>query len=370
MKILRTHLSRIFCLWLAILFLPATVFAHSNSHTVLHLEIKDDQVASLSLEIDLLDLAQILPLDHNRDAKLQLQELNQSREAIQAYILQKLQFNSGEDACAMRFAEKIAGIKYRENIPLVVLNAIINCTSVHPVSGMHFSLFDEIEQSHRGVLNVSGSGNTGQLIIGQGSHDLKLQKTAASQQFISFGHEGFLHILEGYDHLAFLLVLLLPLLRLGEIRTQWWKVLGIVTAFTVAHSITLSLVALGKISLPSGPVEIVIAASVLLAAMLNIVKPRMNVGWKIAYAFGLIHGFGFAGALAEISANETPGLMSLFGFNLGVELGQLAVVLVMFPLMMLISAKQKLVRYFVPVSSLLVGILASSWILERVMNNI
>ena len=154
-----------------------------------------------------------------------------------------------------------------------------------------------------------------------------------------------LHIWAGFDHILFLLSLLLPAVlvpsadfrrgvgrRSRASETAFWDVLKVVTAFTVAHSITLSLATLGVVSLPSRLVESAIAASVVLAALNNI-RPVVHGGrWIIAFCFGLIHGFGFASVLADLGLPQGSLLLALVAFNLGVELGQLAIVAVFLPL--------------------------------------
>lgn len=144
--------------------------------------------------------------------------------------------------------------------------------------------------------------------------------------FSSFVKLGVTHIWEGYDHLLFLAALLVG----GGTFPQ---LLAMVTAFTLAHSITLVLATLGLLALPAGPVELVIALSIMWVAVENVVQrqPRSRVG--IAFGFGLIHGFGFAGVLAEAGLEAGRLFVPLLGFNIGVELGQFAIVAVAAPLL-------------------------------------
>jgi hypothetical protein len=130
---------------------------------------------------------------------------------------------------------------------------------------------------------------------------------------------GIDHILTGWDHLAFLAGLLVAAGGLAAL-------LGVVTAFTLAHSITLALAALGLVAVPSRAVELLIAASIAWVGVANLLQRRPVARWKEAFGFGLVHGLGFAGFLADALAGETRRLVPLVGFNLGVEVGQLAVV--------------------------------------------
>ncbi len=131
---------------------------------------------------------------------------------------------------------------------------------------------------------------------------------------------GLDHILGGWDHLAFLAGLLVAAGGLASL-------LGVVTAFTLAHSITLALAALGLVQAPTRPVELLIAASIAWVGVANLLQRRPVARWKEAFGFGLVHGLGFAGFLADALAGESRRLVPLAGFNLGVEAGQLAVVL-------------------------------------------
>jgi hypothetical protein len=145
-------------------------------------------------------------------------------------------------------------------------------------------------------------------------------------------------------------------------------VFKIVTAFTVAHSLTLSLAALKMVTLPSRWVESAIAASVLLAALNNIrviVRGRL---WLVAFAFGLIHGFGFANVLTELGLPRQTLLLALVGFNLGVEAGQLAIVSLFLPLAFAVRRSLFYQKGVVRIGSILIAIVAARWLMERLFN--
>ncbi|MFT3706991.1 MAG: HupE/UreJ family protein [Archangium sp.] len=149
-----------------------------------------------------------------------------------------------------------------------------------------------------------------------------------SPTFLSLVAMGVEHILSGWDHLLFLLGLVLVLTRRRE-------VLGVVTAFTLAHSITLAVGALGVWSPSSRIVESVIAASIAYVGLENLLlrDRAARARWRVAFGFGLLHGFGFSSALAEVGSSVRELPMVLLGFNLGVELGQLAVLAVALPIL-------------------------------------
>jgi hypothetical protein len=188
-----------------------------------------------------------------------------------------------------------------------------------------------------------------------------------------FTKEGAKHIWEGPDHLLFLLTLLLPGLMLirpagasvASDSTAWKFALKVITAFTLAHSITLACSVLGWVSLPDRFIESVIALSIMLSAALNLQNRFTFSHWKLAFVFGLIHGMGFANGLKELGLSSMYFLETLFAFNLGVELGQLsAVVLVAVPLVLLARREEsrlQVMRW----GSGMVFLIALVWLVER-----
>jgi hydrogenase/urease accessory protein HupE len=187
------------------------------------------------------------------------------------------------------------------------------------------------------------------------------------RSYLALGVE---HILGGIDHLLFVLALLI-------ITRGSWRLIKTVTAFTVAHSITLSLAALGVVHVPSAPVEAVIALSIVFVAA-EIVHSRQGrpglterAPWIVAFTFGLLHGFGFAGALAEIGLPQLDIPLALFSFNVGVEIGQL--VFIAFVFAVLAVAQQVVRRIVVPrpawawrVAPYAIGSVSAFWLIQRV----
>jgi hypothetical protein len=184
--------------------------------------------------------------------------------------------------------------------------------------------------------------------------------------------QGILHLLTGFDHLAFLLVALLAIVRkrdgndLRPLRTAMVESFKVVTAFTVAHSITLVLSALGVVMLASKPVEASIAATVALTAISGFWKPTRLHGWPLAAAFGLVHGFGFAGALSELIGGSAH-VATVGSFNLGIEIAQIAVALVLVPLLYLLVRRHSMERFVAPAISGIVAVVAVGWFVERVV---
>ena len=191
------------------------------------------------------------------------------------------------------------------------------------------------------------------------------EKPDATQVARTYFVTGVEHILFGYDHLLFVVALVLLLDGLGTVAKA-------VTAFTIAHSITLIGTTLGLLGLPQAPVEAVIALSIMFLAVEVIKKtpgaPRLSerVPWVVAFLFGLLHGFGFAGALKEIGLPESDVPTALLTFNIGVEVGQLIIVIATFALVVLLGRLlPKYQRPAIIVSTYLIGTVAAFWFLER-----
>jgi len=206
---------------------------------------------------------------------------------------------------------------------------------------------------------------------------VNLESGSAWTGFKAMVKLGVQHIAEGTDHLLFLLVLLLPapLLvasgsirrwgRFGGVRYGLRRLLLIVTAFTVGHSVTLLLGSLNWIRLPSQPVEVLIAVSILVSAI-HAVRPVFpgREAW-VASGFGLIHGLAFAGTLANLQLNAGPMALSILGFNLGIELMQLFVIALTIPWLMLLS-RTPAYHYVQVGGAVLAGVAALAWIVERI----
>ena len=320
---------------------------------------------SLRVESDLLDWQQVINFDIDENGEVTWEEINFNSAAVSSYVQSRFVIKNGMDSCMILPANKFSGIRNREALIFAVMDFTVECKTQLTEVAIKAQLFQEIDPDHRMILNTNATENGSLTVLQSGYNKIYFSHSSNLAAFTSFSLEGVRHIFKGYDHLAFLLLLLLPLTRMRVKRDQFLKATGIVTAFTLAHTITLTMASSGQLNLPAGPVELVIALSVVLAAILNIVKPKQGAGWIIAFAFGLVHGFGFAGALAELSGGQGNHLVSLIGFNLGVEFGQLLVVCLVFPVLLYLSTKRYFSKTMVPVMSMFVAVLGASWAIER-----
>ena len=261
-----------------------------------------------------------------------------------------------------------------------VIRFAIDCCA-DPVSAVTitYHLLFDLDPQHRGIVRVTHRGQTQTAIFGpdQPSQRLGWETHTPMQTFLAFGGDGIFHILIGFDHILFLLSLLLPTVLkhqdgrwagIPSLRTAFWNVTKIVTAFTLAHSITLSLAAIGYIHLPSRWVESAIAGSIIVAAINNIYPVITARLWGVAFVFGLIHGFGFASVLSDMGLPPGAQGLALVGFNLGVEMGQLVIVSLFLPAAFLIRHHVFYQRFVRVGGSIGVILLAAIWLIERMFN--
>jgi hydrogenase/urease accessory protein HupE len=219
----------------------------------------------------------------------------------------------------------------------------------------------------RQVVLIGEGANAPQALLDASNTTVTLSAPAPSlfstmQRYLVTGIE---HIFLGYDHIAFLVGVVLWARRIVP-------VIKIVTAFTIAHSITLSLAALDIVVIPSIVVEPTIAASIVFVAMENFFSRDIDGRWRVTFAFGLIHGFGFAGALREVGLPANAVVTALAAFNVGVEIGQVAIVSIVVPMLialdrLMASDRAKPVRATSLVYGLsaLISLLGSYWLLTR-----
>ena len=210
------------------------------------------------------------------------------------------------------------------------LSASATCPARGPLK-QRFGYLQRVQGEGQTLIVLSDvDGEAGRQVVEAAHPDLTfVRKGQAEQGMGAFIRMGVEHIFTGYDHLVFLLGLLLA-------GSSLRRLLGVVTSFTVAHSLSLALAALSVVSLPSRWVESAIALSIIVVAALNLRGRKGDTRWMLAFGFGLIHGFGFASALGELGLSRSELTGALFGFNVGVELGQATLVLVALPLLVLL----------------------------------
>jgi hypothetical protein len=344
------------CALLLCLMLPA--HAHKPSDSYLTLKVAGAQVEG-QWDIALRDLDVALNLDQDANGELTWDEVRARHDAIAAYALGHLTLAN----CALTAGEQL--IDNHTDGAYTVLRFTAACPEKRDSLEIGYSLFAEFDPQHKGLLKLESGGATTTAIFSpeHARQVLSLRSPSTWTQFADYVQHGVWHIWIGFDHILFLLSLLLPAVLL-RLRPAFTDVLKVVTAFTLAHSITLTLASLHLVALPSRWVEKAIAASVVLAALNNIFPLFRGHRPHAAFAFGLLHGFGFASVLADLGLPQGALALSLAGFNVGVELGQLAIVAVFLPLAYLVRD----IRYYRQATtggSALIALVAAVWLFER-----
>ncbi len=361
--------------WMPAMLLAAPLAqAHIASNGFLSLKVDGSQVSG-ALELAIRDGELAVGLDRDSDGKVTWGELQAGQSALRSYVLGHLRL-LGAESCRMDLGPVQVNERVDGNYLWLPISAA--CGGVLKRLSIDYRVLDAEDPSHRGLLTLSANGATQTAVLG-GAPEVRLfelDHPSPWSAFIEYLRAGIWHIWSGIDHLLFLLSLLLPAVLVR--REGRWEavpiaapalanILKVVTAFTLAHSITLSLAAFDVIRLPGRLTESVIAASIIIAA-LNNVFPRVTEGrWRIAFAFGLLHGFGFASVLAEMGLPKGARLVSLVAFNLGVETGQLAVVLAVMPLAYLLRSTTFYRRGVMPWGSSAIAGLALVWFLQRAL---
>jgi hypothetical protein len=350
-----------------------TAEAHKPSDSYLNLKSAEARIL-ITWHIAVRDLDDALNLDEDRNGSVLGRELRANDAKIREYARAHLRLGR-EQLCTLDEGT-YRGVVDHSDGTYVSLDFEAVCTEGLSPVRITYTLFREIDPTHRGIMRFNG----GEPQIASVSSPVVQFAPEASgyRRVLRMSRDGIAHIWTGYDHLLFLLALLLPAVLTRDLERRTWHirarlkdVLGdvakVVTSFTLAHSVTLSLAALGFVSLPSRLVESVIALSVVLAALNNIVPFLREDRWLAAFVLGLMHGFGFSSTLTDLGLSRDALFVPLVGFNLGVEVGQMGFVLVVVPLLFWARTRARYVRFVLQGGSLAIAFVALLWLVERAL---
>ncbi len=369
-------IARIFAA--ACAFVAIAAQAHKPSDSYLTVSNDGSQAVAIRWDIALRDLEIPLHLDANHDGEITWGEVKQRKDAIVDYARQHLRVRSENVECDMTTPVQLL-IDAHTDGNYAVLKFAADCAKVPTTLDIEYHLFFDVDPSHRGLIRIDTNAAQQTAVFSPENfrQTFVLAATSRWRTVTQFLVNGVEHIWVGYDHILFLVSLLLPAvlfrsnrkwIPVERLRTALIDVLAVVTAFTVSHSITLTLAALGLIGLPSRIVESGIALSVLLAALNNVFPVVSRRVWLLAFAFGFVHGLGFASVLADLGLPRDALALALASFNIGVEIGQLSIVLVLVPIIYMLRKR----RFYVPVvlvgASCVIAAVASAWLISRVFD--
>jgi len=355
------------------LCLPGVARGHGVGTSEIALSI-DGVHAAGTWSLNLRDARKLAGLDPALVGDAGFADLRTHEGALRTALAGKLELTA--DGITQPVALLATPLEWRRDLDDVRFHVTATFAAPPTRLGIHEELLFDADPTHRAYFSIEDDRVTsvGVLRAWQRAVTVDVHQFHALPTALEFVREGVRHISSGVDHLLFLLALLLPASLLGPAggwrpRPGLWasasEVAKVVTAFTVAHSITLSLAFFHVVTPPSAWVETGIALSVFAAAWNNLRPFLPGRAWIVAGAFGLVHGLGFAGALNNLSLPRHARVLALGAFNVGVELGQLAVVGVALPLLYIASRRQAYPRLVMGVGSLGIAWLAIVWALQR-----
>lgn len=359
-----------------ILGLSSPARGHEPGFSSVRVVLLPDVVeVDLSVPYDLLRKSAEIPFTNNPEAAVAA-----FGSELEAYFVEHVQI---EGADGTPWAAEVSEVEVTVLVNDTHVDAVVALTPPEGQVGefdLRYDVIIDRDDTHEvlvGVVTADGdltgatlrSGRTLLSISEEGS------ATAGATAFLSIVELGFDHVVEGADHILFLIVLVLPAPLVIAAETKRWEgrastgkmlahILGVSTAFLIGHSATLALATLDWVSAPAGPVEVAIAASIGVGAI-HAIRPIVRRGEVlIAGLFGLVHGLAFAEILESLSLDGTPQLTSLLAFNIGVELAQLAAVLLFFPGIFLLS-RTRVYNAFRVGGAVLSLLAALGWIADR-----
>lgn len=368
-----TRWLRLFAAFMVVTLTSTAALAHKPSDSYLTLKAENDRITG-HWDIALRDLDFAIGLDGDGNGEITWGEVRARHSAIAAYALARLSLATEGDKCVTTVTDHL--VDRHSDGAYAVLQLAATCPQNIAALEINYQLFSDLDPQHKGLLQLEQTAGPITAIFSpeRAQQKFDLQRPDALGQFVDYLRHGVWHIWIGFDHILFLLSLLLPAVAyfsagrwqaLTGFRPAFWDVLRIVTGFTVAHSITLSLAALGILQVPSRLVESSIALSVVLAAANNVYPLVLGRRWLVAFGFGLIHGFGFASVLADLGLPRDALVLALVGFNLGVEAGQLAIVAVFLPIAYALRHTVFYRRIVLTGGSIAIILVAGIWFIER-----
>lgn len=344
--------------------LPAGAMSHSQSYG--YLTVNGD-TGNGQVELAVRDADLLYSLDSDSDGAITWGEVTARESQIASAMLSGIALKRGENSCALSPAAMMIDDHGGETYLALPFTGA--CAATGPLT-IGYTLMFGRDAQHRAIVAVSEGGAAQTIIM---SPDMQSATISADDgvlsRFTTFVAHGAHHIWMGYDHILFLITLLLAT-ALGTrglgLRRGMLEATKVVTAFTLSHSVTLALAATGLVHVPTAITESLIALTIALAAANNIWPVVTRRVWAMALVFGLVHGLGFASVLASLGLPQESLLVSLLAFNVGVELGQLAIVAVALPLIYLLAAP-RLGWKSMPVANALIIAVGLAWFSDRAL---
>jgi hydrogenase/urease accessory protein HupE len=335
-------------------WLPAA--AHPLSVSYSRFAVSNRQVdAVVRVPMDDMDL--LFRLDADLSGTVDAAEVERAHDTLAKYLAEHVALTV--NGARLSPTPGTIGIwKDDDQVPYVEMTARYEASVVIHELDARVDVLAHLYADHRNLAEFVFDGSSEQFVFQHGNSHLVRPNPSHWATAWSFLLLGLEHIILGYDHVLFLFGLLL-------VGRDFRSLVAIVTSFTAAHSLTLSLATLGVIEPAAWTIEAAIALSIAYVGLENLFATSLRHRWKLTFFFGLVHGFGFANILREMHLPRSGLLVSLFSFNLGVELGQIAIVAAMWPALSALARSPR--RLLVTrVASVVIVALGLYWFIERV----
>lgn len=361
-----------FILFLIVATFSFPTLSHELSNGYLTLKNESDELLSGELLLKPEDIGQVAELDANNDGNLTWGEVNSNHNLAKGYIQNHLIIRSGETRCTVSVAPPSLRDISAES--LLVYPLSVNCAFLNEVSVHYTGILNDFP-THKLLTSITFDQQTSVYVLDRERSFITVapQNNHWVSQFGEMVYQGIWHIFIGLDHILFLVATLLTVNLFRE-NKRWVKeqskkrivksTVILVSTFTLAHSITLTATALDFITLDSRIVELGIAISVAITALNNVFPIIMRIG-LITFAFGLLHGMGFASVFGDLNAQTGSLVSNVLAFNLGVEVGQLAIVAILLPILLALRHIALYSHTIMPIASSIIAIIALNWTLQR-----
>jgi hypothetical protein len=354
---------------LCVLLRPSPVFAHNPDTSYARIGIGTNEVA-FRFTYDVFTLLKIAPLNADNDRRVSRDELTRGLPAIHEFLRKHIAVDINDEEAGfgepVNFVwppdagDAISEANYHAAASLIHFNFRLPVADTPENVWVTFDFFTALGERHTVLGSFDYRGQPHEVTFTRFEPDYDYvtgYETPLWRRLVKFLKLGVEHIFLGYDHIAFLIALI--------VVSRFKELVWIVTSFTVAHSLTLILAVLVVEKLPVRLIEIAIAATIVYVALENLWARSTRHRWMLTFVFGLIHGFGFANVLREMSLPTTGLVRCLLSFNLGVELGQLAIVLAFLPVAWWLG-KWRHGRKVIVAFSVLLALFGAAWFIERV----
>ncbi len=362
--------QRIF-VFLSLLF-SFNCYSHQLYESYLFFDLTPPNAPQLRWEVESNNLESVFDLDSNKNEIISWKELKKFKPQILNYLNPHFQLWMDSQKIDLHFDS--FELERKDDQTFLILSQTLNPRNSVQSIRINYDLFFDMDPQQICMIRIQQKDKQAPVVEtlkkNKRNINIELENFSITTSMLNFFIEGIWHIWMGWDHLLFLLMLIVASLNqylVSQTRAQVGKeIIKIVTSFSIAHSVTLILSSLEIITLPVKWVEISIAVSVLITAIVNLRPKQAPALWQVAFVFGLIHGFGFANALQAMELEGEYLVYLLFSFNIGVETGQLALVLIVLPLLMYLKRKMSLFSIVMKLISSTTAVIAIKWVIERI----